>query len=218
MTVDAQPVEFPDPRDFGFTVVSEEEMTTELAALVDQVRVLIDAVAHTEAGPVDLAEARAAVATATELISGVRRADAAMLRQTWPGGRVEYGTITNIVSGPTNPAAPPLELEACDGGLHGSVTLNETYQGPPGLVHGGWIAAMLDQALGVAASVAGAPGLTANLDVNYREPTPLHAPLEITARVTGTERRKVFVAGEVRHNGKVTAEGTAIMVQLDLPA
>ncbi|WP_067973528.1 PaaI family thioesterase [Nocardiopsis trehalosi] len=219
MTVDAQPVaELPDPRDFGFTVVAQEDLPAELTALVDEVRSLVDAVAHTEASPAALARARAAVAEAAAALGTERRDIGAMIRQTGPDGRVEYGTVTNVVSGPTNPAAPPLVLEPVDGELRGTVVLSGVYQGPPGLVHGGWIAALLDQALGGASSAAGLPGLTANLKVDYRRPTPLGVPLEVTARVTGTERRKVFVAGEIRHNGEVTAEGTAIMVQLSLPS
>ncbi|GAA1094650.1 PaaI family thioesterase [Nocardiopsis composta] len=219
MTVDAQPVtELPDPADYGFTVVPEEEIPAELASLVERVRSLMDAAAHTEAPPEALAAAADAVAKAEELIQGGRRQLGAMVRYTYPDGSIEYGTITNGVSGPVNPLAPPLLLEKDgEGGIRGEVLLNGLYQGPPGLVHGGWLAALLDQALGTASSVAGMPGLTANLDVNYRDPTPLNVPLEISARVTGTERRKVFVSGEIRHGGKVTAEGTAIMVRLSLP-
>ncbi|GAB3205854.1 PaaI family thioesterase [Marinactinospora thermotolerans] len=218
MTVHAEPVaELPDPADYGLTVVEAEALPAELIALVDQVRALADAVAHTEADPAELAEAGAAVAALTERLGATRRMTGAMLRQRHPDGRIEYNTLTNLVSGPVNPTAPPLELTEADGGLRGEVTLNGTYQGPPGLVHGGWIAAMLDQALGAAAGVAGMPGLTANLTVDYRKPTPLNAPLTVTSRVTGTERRKVFVSAEIRHNGEITAEGTAIMVQIALP-
>lgn len=217
MSVDAKPVaELPDPADYGLPVVPEEDIPAELTSLVEQVRTLADAVAHTRAGAEDLAAAREAVAAATARIGDSRHGIGTMVRQTSSTGRVEYGTLTNIVSGPTNPAAPPLRLEAgADGGLRADVVLNGLYQGPPGLVHGGWLAALLDQALGAAAGAAGMPGLTANLDVNYRRPTPLNTPLEITAQVTGTERRKVFVAAEIRHNGETTAEGTAIMVRLD---
>ncbi|MBB6172429.1 acyl-coenzyme A thioesterase PaaI-like protein [Nocardiopsis mwathae] len=218
MTVEAQPVsELPDPRSLGFTVVAEDELPAELTALVDRVRTLIDAVAHTEAPAADLAAARRLVEDAVRRVDGERRPVGALVQRTEFEGPVGYGTVTNIVEGPTNPAAPPLRLEQAEQGVRAEVTLGGVYQGPPGLVHGGWIAAMLDQALGSASAAAGMPGLTANLTVDYRRPTPLDVPLEISARVTGTERRKVFVSAEIRHNGEVTAEGTAIMVQVALP-
>lgn len=218
MTVDAQPVaEKPDPADYGFTVVPEEQIPAELSALVDRVRSLMDTVAHAQAAPGALSAAADAVARAEELLQGERRPLGAMVRSTYADGAVEYGTVANGVSGPVNPLAPPIDLDKDGEGLRAEFTLNGLYEGPPGLVHGGWLAAVLDQALGGAASAAGMPGLTANLDVNYRNPTPLNVPLEVRARVTGTERRKVFVSGEIRHGGEVTAEGTAIMVRLDLP-
>ncbi|GAA1984985.1 hypothetical protein GCM10009799_07990 [Nocardiopsis rhodophaea] len=218
MTAEAHPVsDLPDPRSLGFTVVAEDDLPTELTDLVDQVRTLIDTVAHTEAGSADLAAARELVAEAVKRIDGDRRPIGALVHRSEFEGPVGFGTLTNVVEGPTNPAAPPLRMERAEEGLRAEVTLSGVYQGPPGLVHGGWIAAMLDQALGSASAAAGMPGLTANLDVNYRNPTPLNVPLEITARVTGTERRKVFVAAEIRHNGEITAEGTAVMVQVALP-
>ncbi|MDT0301173.1 PaaI family thioesterase [Streptomonospora wellingtoniae] len=220
MTVDAKPVaELPDPRDYGLAVVGEEELPAELTSLVAEVRSLVDAVAHTRAGDEELSAARASVAeAAARLRGGPRHEIGTMVRHIRDGGRVEYGTLTNLVAGPTNAAAPPLRLDtAPEGGLRAQVRLNGTYQGPPGLVHGGWLAALLDQALGAAAGAEGMPGLTAHLDVDYRRPTPLNTPLEITSRVTGTERRKVFVAAEIRHGGEVTAEGTAVMVRIDLP-
>jgi hypothetical protein len=75
----------------------------------------------------------------------------------------------------------------------------------------------LDQAVGTASSLATSPGLTAKLEVNYRRPTPLFNPLEITAEVERTERRKVYVNGRIRVNGEVTAEAKAIMVRVEAP-
>ncbi|MFC7330224.1 PaaI family thioesterase [Marinactinospora rubrisoli] len=219
MTVEAEPVAgLPDPTEYGFSVVRESEIPREHHDLVARVRELVDAVAHTQAEPAELAAAEATVAELTELLSRRRRDTGTLLLHRPPGGPPEYGTVTNLVAGPTNAVAPPLVMApGADGELRGEVTLNGVYQGPPGIVHGGWLAALLDQALGAAASAAGMPGLTANLSVDYRRPTPLHAPLTVTSRVTGTERRKVFVAAEIRHDGEVTAEGTALMVRLAVP-
>ncbi|TDQ48487.1 PaaI family thioesterase [Actinorugispora endophytica] len=218
MTVDVQPVsELPDPADFGFTVVERDALPTELLALVDQVRTLADTVAHTGADAAELAAASRVVADLSERLDVRRRPLGTMFSQVAPDGRIDYGTVANVVNGPLNPIAPPLELRPDGEGLSGEVTLVGLYEGPPGLVHGGWIAAMLDQALGEVAATAGGASLTANLDVNYRKPTPLNAPLTVTSRVTGVERRKVLVSGEIRHNGEITAEGTAVMVKIALP-
>ncbi|PRX97229.1 PaaI family thioesterase [Allonocardiopsis opalescens] len=214
MTVDmTAPAPLPDPADYGFTVVAESGLPAEHAALAERVRRLVDATAHSTADPAVLAEAAEEVDRISALLEGARRETGAMLHRR-VDGRDEYTTLTNAVGAELNPAAPPLRLAGAAEGVRGEVVLGGAYQGPPGLVHGGWIAALLDQAMGHAAVVLGMPGLTANLSVDYRRPTPLGRPVEVTGRVTGTERRKVFVAGEVRVDGELTAEGTAVMVRI----
>ncbi|MBB6121419.1 PaaI family thioesterase [Nocardiopsis algeriensis] len=215
MTVNTQPTaERPDPRAYGLPVVRQSEIPAELRSLVSRVHDLIDAVANTEADTETLAEAARTVEGLTAGLNVARRQIGTMVKrdEDLPEEAAEFGTITNIVAGDTNPAAPPLTLHRTPEGLRGEVTLNTVYQGPPGLVHGGWIAAMLDQALGSASSIEVHPGLTARLEVNYRNPTPLFTPLEITSRVDRVDGRKVHVSGEIRAHGKVTAEGTALMI------
>ncbi len=218
MTVNTQPVaERPDPRAFGLPVVEQAQIPAELRSLVARVHDLVDAVANTEVDTDTLAEAAATVEGITGRLNVARRQIGTMVQRDLQSGDVEYGTITNIVSGDTNPAAPPLLLERTPEGLRGEVTLNTVYQGPPGLVHGGWIAALLDQAVGSVSAVETTPGLTAKLEVNYRQPTPLFTPLEITAEVDRVEGRKVFVSGRIRAHGEVTAEATALMIQVRMP-
>lgn len=212
----------PDLADFGLPVVAEADVAAELHDLVASVRQLVDVVAHTGARPTELAKASAQITELAERLDVDRHAVGTMLRRSNPAIGAEYGTVTNVVTGISNPAAPPLELQRhvtedaaeTRGMVSATITLGGVYQGPPGLVHGGWIAAMLDQALGEAASAAGMPGLTAHLEADYPNPTPLFTPLTITAHVTGTERRKVFVVAEIRNGDQVTVRGSAIMVQI----
>ena len=84
------------------------------------------------------------------------------------------------VSGLSNPMSPPVRLRVEEGDagdvvIVGDVTFGPAYEGPPGHCHGGWIAAMFDEALGFAQL---APGFTAYLHVNYRRPTPLNTNAE----------------------------------------
>ena len=57
--------------------------------------------------------------------------------------------------------------------VEGRITFTAPYEGAPGCVHGGFIASAFDEVLGVAQSASGQPGMTANLTVDYRSPTPL---------------------------------------------
>lgn len=218
MTVNTQQTtDTPDPRAYGLPLVEGSAIPTELRTLVSRVHDLIDAVANTEVDTDTLAETAATVQTLTDRLNVARREIGTMVTREIGDGTTEVGTITNIVAGDTNPAAPQLALMRTDEGLRAEITLNTIYQGPPGLVHGGWIAAMLDQAVGSVSAIETSPGLTAHLEVDYRRPTPLFTPLEVTSWVERVEGRKVYVAGQIRANGKVTAEGTALMIRVEVP-
>ena len=82
------------------------------------------------------------------------------------------------------PEAPPCTFEVLpDRTLRGEVTLHEGYNGPPwNLAHGGVIAAIFDELLGVGSIAAAGGGFTGRLTVNYRKPTPILVPIELTLR------------------------------------
>lgn len=90
--------------------------------------------------------------------------------------------------------------------IYGTVSLSERYEGPPGHAHGGASAALLDDAMGSAAWFAGHEVMTAKMSVNYRRPIPLNTPVIITATVTETKGRKVFVYGKI-----CAADGTCLV-------
>ncbi len=50
-----------------------------------------------------------------------------------------------------------MHIDAVDGRIVGSVTFTAAYEGPPGCVHGGYVAAAFDELLGVTQSLAAAP-------------------------------------------------------------
>ena len=72
-----------------------------------------------------------------------------------------------------NPLAPPVRSRSIDGAVHGTANLDAAYEGPPGCVHGGVIASMFDELLGVANISAGVGAMTGTLTIKYRSPTPL---------------------------------------------
>jgi acyl-coenzyme A thioesterase PaaI-like protein len=92
------------------------------------------------------------------------------------------------------------------------LTFSAAHEGPPNRVHGGWVAAVLDHAVGRAAAAAGFPGMTASLTVDYRAGTPYGTPLHIEGRFTGRDGRKLHAAAELRAGDQVTATATAILV------
>jgi acyl-coenzyme A thioesterase PaaI-like protein len=214
MTVDAQaPQQLPDLAELGMTVREEHEIPDRLPHLVERVRELLDTVARTDACDAELDQAAEAVQSATRLLSSSLRGTGTMVRRQVDGA-VRYNTLANAVTGQTNPIAPPLRLEDDGEGVSATLTLGAAYEGPPGCVHGGWVAALLDQAVGEAAWRRGAVVMTGRLEVDYRSPTPLEAPLQISARVETEEPRKLRIVGEIHAHGTLTAHTRAVMVRI----
>ncbi|MDQ3940109.1 MAG: PaaI family thioesterase, partial [Actinomycetota bacterium] len=93
------------------------------------------------------------------------------------------------------------------------VTFNRSYEGAPGFVHGGAIAAVFDQVLGMANLATGHPGMTGTLTVRYLNATPIRQEIRFEARAGDREGRKSFVTGRCSVGGTVTAEaeGTFVM-------
>jgi acyl-coenzyme A thioesterase PaaI-like protein len=183
--------------------------------LGDALRELVGAAVLTEVAEEELV----AVAAALREQAARLRADARPLTGIAAVDDPEAGERWyNPVYGPGNPMAPPLDVAVSEGGrVTGRVTLGKAYEGPPGLVHGGFIATLLDHALARAARSAGHGGLTGTLTVRYRRPVPLGVPLVLEGRLETTEgRRATSRATLAAADDPITplAEGEALLVAL----
>ena len=115
--------------------------------------------------------------------------------------------------GLANPLAPPITLaKTGDRSAEGWVTFGSAYEGAPGCVHGGFVAAAFDEVLGFVQSLSGSPGFTGTLTVRYRNPTPLHTELRFQCELLHTERRKIFTEGRMLAGDLLCAEAEAIFV------
>jgi acyl-coenzyme A thioesterase PaaI-like protein len=119
------------------------------------------------------------------------------------------------IIGLANPLAPPLRLAADGAEIRGDVHFGAAYEGPPGCVHGGWIAAAFDEFLGFVQSASGNPGMTGTLKVVYRSPTPLQADLRFEAGELRTEGRKNIVRGRLFAGERLCAEAEGIFIAID---
>jgi acyl-coenzyme A thioesterase PaaI-like protein len=116
--------------------------------------------------------------------------------------------------GRANPLAPPVELTVEGDAVRGRVTFGSAYEGPPGCVHGGYVAAAFDEVLGSTQSLAGRPGMTARLTINYRSPTPLHQELTFEGRVVDVSGRKTYTRGTLHAGERLCAEGEGLFVAI----
>jgi acyl-coenzyme A thioesterase PaaI-like protein len=138
----------------------------------------------------------------------------------FPGVHPQDHFPTSPMIGFANPISPPVEVWAVHGEhgqreIRGRVTFDYPFEGPPTCVHGGVIAELFDELLGLSNILAGKGAMTGTLTVRYRRPTPLLAPLEIAARHTGQEGRKVYAWGGLYHEGELTAEAEGVFILVE---
>ncbi len=118
--------------------------------------------------------------------------------------------------GLANPLAPPITIaQSGERSAIASVTFGSAYEGPPGSLHGGFVAATFDEVLGFVQSLGGNPGMTGTLTVRYRRPTPLHTQLLIEGELLRIEGRKIFTEGRILANGMLTAEAEGLFISID---
>ncbi|OAA27857.1 hypothetical protein UG55_1007185 [Frankia sp. EI5c] len=114
-------------------------------------------------------------------------------------GRVYLDHSRHI--GAFNPMFPEYEISVAGDRAEGTVTFPIAYEGPPGLVHGGFLALFFDAAIQHHNCELGVAGKTASLSLRYRRPTPLLAELRFVlarsadgARISSTGQ---LLAGDV---------------------
>lgn len=117
--------------------------------------------------------------------------------------------------GKGNALAPPLDIWVEADEVHATAVFTAPYEGPPGHVHGGFIAAAFDEVLGMAQSLTGNPGMTGRLTIHYRSPTPLHTTLTFRGRVTSVQGRKILTAASLHVGERLCAEAEGLFVSID---
>lgn len=90
------------------------------------------------------------------------------------------------------------------------------YQSWKGVVHGGIVALLLDEAVGWAAWHRGHPGVTGKLEVRYRQPLRIGEKVRLTGRVDSVRRTLVRASASIERlsDGATIAEATATLMEV----
>jgi hypothetical protein len=112
-------------------------------------------------------------------------------------GRVYLDHARHI--GAYNACFPVYDIAVDGDRAHGSVTFPLPYEGPPGIVHGGFLAVFFDCVVQHHNCDVGVTGRTTSLSVRYRRPTPLLAPLTFTVDRT-------VAGGRIRSLGRLLSD------------
>lgn len=118
--------------------------------------------------------------------------------------------------GTENPRGLHLNFfRTADGAIVCPVEVPDLYEGPPGYLHGGIIATLLDEAMSKAIRSLGLTAVTRHLEVDYRLPVPSCTPLQIQSRHTTSEGRKHWAEAHiVDASGRQLVRGKALFVEI----
>lgn len=133
-----------------------------------------------------------------------------------------HSLTAGTLLGPGKVVVPPLAF--CEEGGKSMVSisyLGNDLCGHPGIVHGGFLATMLDEGLARCcfAALPNKVGMTANLNINYKAPAPAGAFVILKAETTKVEGRKAWVSGRIEtlvgegEKPVVLAEATALFIE-----
>jgi acyl-coenzyme A thioesterase PaaI-like protein len=129
------------------------------------------------------------------------------------------GTRRTFVSGDPDPTRLRISYfqRASDGALVVHAWFGPGCEGPPGFVHGGAVAAVMDDAMGAGVWLAGHTGVAARIIVDLREMVPVGFDGLVETRIEGIEGRKVSIRAWLLERGgshRVFAESEGLFVIL----
>ncbi len=177
----------------------------------DLVRRILDELPRSGADEATLRSILAPLRSAAETLTAAGAQD----RETGSAlaGMADFLYVSPIV-GFANPIAPPFrfEIDADRRLARGRGAFGRAHEGAPGIVHGGLLAAAIDELLGMATTFSGEAGMTGRLSVRYHHPTPILEELVMTARLDRVEGRRLFMTSEVHAGDLRTASAEAVFV------
>jgi acyl-coenzyme A thioesterase PaaI-like protein len=163
-----------------------------------------------------------------ELLERVR--DAALRVREFSRDRLEEFTLTiptideigqrqlfsdSVVAGAANPMGLGAQLWRDGDVACMRVTLGEAFEGAPGRAHGGVVAALLDEVMGLMNVIHGAMAFTAQLDITYHAPTPVGEPIVARAWLVRRDERKHFVEATLHADDLLVASAKALFIAMD---
>lgn len=116
------------------------------------------------------------------------------------------------VSGRGNALAIPLDYEFDGEITRATAIFSPAYEGPPGGVHGGYVAAAFDELLGVAQMVTGLTGFTGTLTVRYHALTPIGTRILYEAGSGERDGRKLKVWARATAGDTLVAEAEGLFI------
>jgi len=131
----------------------------------------------------------------------------------------EYGIGKSFVGGDSSSKRLKVKyfIRKSDKRFFAKVYFGELAQGPPSHAHGGSMAAVLDEAMGLGAWAANYSAVAAKITIEYIAMLPLNTVTIVETWIEKTEGRKIWMKGEIRNvEGKVFSKGEGLYVSLPI--
>jgi acyl-coenzyme A thioesterase PaaI-like protein len=119
-----------------------------------------------------------------------------------------------VVSGAANPMGIGIQLRREGDDAVALVHLGPAFEGAPERAHGGIVAAVFDDVMGLVLKMTSTPAFTGELTIRYVAPTPVGVDLEFRARLLRREDRKLWMEAEATHLGQVVATASALFIAI----
>jgi acyl-coenzyme A thioesterase PaaI-like protein len=121
----------------------------------------------------------------------------------------------SVVAGGANPRGLAAQLWRDGDTACMRVTLGKAFEGAPGRAHGGVVAALFDEVMGLMNVIHGAMAYTAQLDITYLAPTPVGEPIVARAWLARQDDRKQFVEATLHAGDLLVGSAKALFITID---
>tara|TARA_B100000941_G_C28223935_1_gene408102 strand:- start:77 stop:580 length:504 start_codon:yes stop_codon:yes gene_type:complete len=134
----------------------------------------------------------------------------------WPDGTVlqEIYPDTSFVSGVENPKGMKMVPIIKDRKIYAKYVFEKSFEGGPGLVHGGILSTVLDDMMGYATFTQNLFCVTANLNVNFRVPSPVDKEFELYAWVKEVDGNKVYAESVIKSEDTIHVEADGLFINI----
>jgi acyl-coenzyme A thioesterase PaaI-like protein len=128
------------------------------------------------------------------------------------GERIEFDPLSPC-GGRLHPSSIGLDMHRdSETSVLARVTIDPMFQGPPGRVHGGVVAMIVDEVMGTVNTVLDQRAFTARLTINLRAPAPIGTPLTFRAWLHEVRARKITILAEGHSDDGLFVEADGLFV------
>lgn len=157
---------------------------------------------------------------ATQLVNLTSEMLAERVRTTGRREHLDRGAIARLRGGEPwevfthNPMGIPLRISVSGAEATATVMTTALFEGPPGILHGGFVAAMLDALLSTLVQAQEIRAVTVKLDVRFLRAVEIGTELHLRGTVNAVGGRKVRAAGWIHSDHDLIAEAEALFITI----